>query len=309
VIRTFHDDDAEAVAALLAEDVNPHALTAVGVRHWLASQPARAHARSWVAVADERVVGWGRACLQWSTSAADVAELWAFVGPTYRRRGLGAELYEAAVAHLESVGARSVESWASAEEGGRFLLARKFEPMRTQRMLRLELAGVDISGFAPLLAAAEAQGYSLVPLAAVADRTRELHALDAAATADVPATHAEDDFRYDDWLADTLGHPQLTREGSFVVLVGDEAVAYALLHVDPGSNLAANEMTGTRADQRRRGLARLAKLATIAWARENGFDAILTSNDGENVAMGRLNESLGYRPAAVETEYLREELR
>jgi GNAT superfamily N-acetyltransferase len=309
VIRPFRDDDAEAVAALLAEDVTPHALTAPGVRHWLASQPARAHARTWVALADDRVVGWSRARLQWSTGVADLGELWAFVGPAYRRRGLGAELFEAAVAHLESVGARSVESWASAEDGDRFLLARSFTPVRTQQMLRLELAGADLSRFAPLREEAEAQGYSLVPLAAVAARTRELHALDAAATADVPATHAQDDFRYDDWLAETLAHPQLTREGSFVVLAGEEPVAYALLHVDPGSNLAANEMTGTRAGQRRRGLARLAKLATIAWARENGLDAILTSNDGENVAMQRLNESLGYRPAAVETEYRREELR
>jgi GNAT superfamily N-acetyltransferase len=309
VIRPFRDEDGEAVAALLAEDVTPHALTAAGVRHWLASQPDRAQARSWVALADGRVVGWGRAGLQWSTSVADLGELWGFVGPAYRRRGLGAELFEAAVAHLEAVGARTLESWASVEDGGRFLVARSFKPMRTQRGLRLELAEADLSGYAPLLAAAEAQGYSLVPLAAVAGRTRELHALDAGATADVPATHADDDFRYEDWLADTLGHPQLTHEGSFVVLAGEEPVAYALLHVDPGSRLAANEMTGTRADQRRRGLARLAKLATIAWAREHGFDAILTSNDGENVAMGRLNESLGYRPAAEETEYLREELR
>jgi GNAT superfamily N-acetyltransferase len=309
VIRPFRDEDAESVAALLAEDVTPHALTAEGVRHWLASQPARAHARSWVALADDRVAGWSRARLRWATSVADLGELWAFVGPAYRRRGLGAELFEAAVVHLEAVGGLSVESWTSAEDGDRFLLARSFAPVRTQRVLRLELAGADLSGFAPLREAAEAQGYSLVPLREVADRTRELHALDAAATADVPATHAQDDFRYDDWLTETLAHPQLTREGSFVVLAGDEAVAYALLHVDPGSNLAANEMTGTRADQRRRGLARLAKLATIAWARESGFDAILTSNDGENAAMGRLNESLGYRPAAVETEYLRKELR
>jgi GNAT superfamily N-acetyltransferase len=309
VIRPFRDEDGEAVAALLAEDVTPHALTGPGVRHWLASQPARAHARSWVVLADDRVVGWSRARLQWSTSVADVGELWAFVGPAHRRRGLGAELFEAAVAHLEAVGARTVESWSSAEDGGRFLVARRFKAMRTQSVLRLELAGADLSGYPPLVAAAEAHGYSLVPLAEVADRTRELHALDAAATADVPATHAQDDFRFDDWLAETLAHPQLTREGSFVVLAGEEPVAYALLHVDPGSNLAANEMTGTRADQRRRGLARLAKLATIAWARESGFDAILTSNDGENVAMRGLNESLGYRPAAVETEYLREELR
>ena len=255
------------------------------------------------------MVGWAEAQLEWATSADDVAGLWVFVRPGYRRRGLGAGLYDAARAHLVALGARSLESWSSDEEGARFLVARSFKPVRTQRVLHLDLGSANLSGLAGLRAAKEAEGYSVVPLATVAHRTEELHALDAAATADVPATYAEDDFRYEDWLADTLGHPQLSPEGSVVVLAGEEPVAYALLHVEPGSGLAANEMTGTRADFRRRGLARLAKLATIAWAREQGFATIRTSCDGENAPILRLNESLGYRTVAVETEYLREDLR
>jgi GNAT superfamily N-acetyltransferase len=220
-----------------------------------------------------------------------VASLWTFVRPANRRRGLGGELYEAASAHLGA--------------GARFLTARRFQSVRTQRLLRLDLATADLSGFGGLRAAKEAEGYSVVPLAAVAERTEELHVLDAAATADVPATYAEDDFRYEDWLEETFGHPQLSRDGSTVVLAGQESVAYALLQVQPDRRLAANEMTGTRADHRRRGLARLAKLATIAWAREHGFLAVRTSCDGENLAMLSLNESLGFRPVAVETEYPR----
>jgi GNAT superfamily N-acetyltransferase len=108
-------------------------------------------------------------------------------------------------------------------------------------------------------------------------------------------------------VKEALGHPQLSREGSFVVLAGRRPVAYALLHVDPPARLAANEMTGTHRHHRRRGLARLAKLAAIAWAQEQGLDAILTGNDEENAGIVRLNESLGYRVAAVETEYLRPE--
>jgi GNAT superfamily N-acetyltransferase len=309
VIRSFEPADGEAVAALLDEDVFAHALTGPGVRHWLTNQPARARARSWVAVAGEHVVGWSRARLQWATSAEGVAELWAFVRPSSRRRGLGAELYDAGREHLASVGGRSLESWSSDEEGGRFLAARRFRPVRALHVLRLDLAELDLSGFGELLAEKEAHGYSLVPFAAVAHRTRDLHALDAAANADVPMTYTEDDFRYDDWLGETLGHPQLTLEGSAVVLAGDEPVAYALLHVAPGSRLAANEMTGTRADFRRRGLARLAKLAAIAWARERGFVAIQTSTDGENAPMLALNESLGYRPVSTETQYLLDDLR
>jgi GNAT superfamily N-acetyltransferase len=309
VIRPFREGDSDAVAALLDEDVVPHGLTGAGVRHWLSSQPERAQARSWVAPAGGDVVGWSRARLEWETSAEHVAELWAFVRSAERRRGLGAELYEAGRAHLTDLGAQALESWASDDEGARFLVSRGFRPVRTQRVLRLDLATVDLSDFARLRAAKEAEGYSLVPLADVADRVRELHALDAAASADVPATYALDDYRYDDWLEETFGHPQISREGSMVVLAGDEPVSYALLHVAPRSRLAANEMTGTRADLRRRGLARLAKLATIAWAREHGFAAIQTSTDGENAPMLALNESLGYRPVSTETQYLLDDLR
>jgi hypothetical protein len=127
------------------------------------------------------------------------------------------------------------------DDGDRFLVARRFEPVRAQRVLSLELSTADPSDYATLLAVKEAEGFSVVPLAAVATRAEELHALDAAATADVPATHPIDVFPYEDWLTETLGDPQLSREGSAVVPAGDEPVAYALLHVHPGKHVAANE--------------------------------------------------------------------
>jgi RimJ/RimL family protein N-acetyltransferase len=308
VIRPFAPEDGEAVAALLSEDEVPHALTADGVRHWLAGQPQRAQARCWVAVVDDRIVAWSRVRLQWFTRAEDVAEVWAFVSPKHRRRGHGRELFAAGLEHVASAGARSVESWSEGGPGARFLGGRGFRPVRIERVLRLDLADADPTGLDELRARKEAEGFTLVPLAAVADRADALYALDAAATADVPATHAVDDFRPEDWAEETLAHPQLTREGSFVLLAGGEPVAYALLHVDPDHGLAANEMTGTRADLRRRGLARLAKLATIAWAGENGYGAILTSTDDANTGMLALNESLGYRPVATGTQFLLDDL-
>jgi GNAT superfamily N-acetyltransferase len=67
-------------------------------------------------------------------------------------------------------------------------------------------------------------------------------------------------------------------------------------------------MTGTLHDFRRRGLARLAKLATIRWAAEQGFRTMLTGNAETNAAMLGLNESLGYRPVLKETHFVREDL-
>lgn len=306
MIRPFRHEDGDALAALLHEDEVPEPVTGDGLRHWHAGQPERARARSWVAVVGDGVVGWARARLRWATSVEGVGEIWVFVHPERRRAGLGGLLYDEAAAHLDAVGGRVLESWSFTEDGHRFLLAHGFRAERTERVLRLELATADTSALEPLRERKEAEGYRLVPLTEVVDRARDLHALDAAASADVPQIHAEDDLRFEDWVEEVLGSPQLSREGSFVVLAGEKPVAYAFIEVDPPARLAANEMTGTSSEHRRRGLARLAKLATIAWAREQGLEAILTGSDSTNVGMLGLNDSLGYRPVATERAYLKD---
>ncbi|HYY75913.1 MAG TPA: GNAT family N-acetyltransferase, partial [Gaiellaceae bacterium] len=69
---------------------------------------------------------------------------------------------------------------------------------------------------------------------------------------------------------------------------------------------AAVEMTGTLREFRRRGLARLAKLATIRWAGENGITAIYTGNDTQNQPMLALNDDLGFEPSIVYQDFVKE---
>ena len=59
---------------------------------------------------------------------------------------------------------------------------------------------------------------------------------------------------------------------------------------------------------RRRGLARLVKLASIRWAKEQGYARIITGNAESNRAMLGLNVSLGYEPVERETHYVRDDL-
>jgi GNAT superfamily N-acetyltransferase len=308
VIREFRREDADAVAALLHEAEPPEAVTGPGVVHWQEKQPERAHVASWVAEENGEIIGWARATMRWAVSSEQVGELWGFVRPALRRRGIGKRLYEESAAHLLGCGARVLESWTTTEPGGGLLLAQGFQPGRQGTILALEVGSADLSGLQQLERGMAEEGFRLAPLAAVLDRPRDLHAVDAEAIADVPDTYAEDDVRFEDWLDEAFGHPQLTKEGSFVVLHGDRPVAHALLHVDPGSGIAANEMTSTAREFRRRGLARLVKLATIRSAAENGFPTIMTGTDEANMGMNALNESLGYRRLATETQYLREDL-
>jgi GNAT superfamily N-acetyltransferase len=305
VIREFEPRDAQGVSAILHEQDIPAPLTAEGVLHWHTAQPERARARSWVAVDRGRVVGWGRARLLWSTTAEGVANVFAHVVAPLRGRGVGSALFGEAESYARALGARSLQSWADSDAGNAFLKTRGFHATGEQRISALHPAEVDTAALPPLERKAAAEGLRLVTLGEVRARVAELHLVYAASSADVPQEFREDDVRLDEWHRETLDHPQLSGEGSFVVLARNRPVALAFLEIDEPARLAANEMTGTLPDFRRRGLARLAKLATIRWAAGAGITSILTANEERNAGIVALNESLGYQPIGTETQYVR----
>jgi GNAT superfamily N-acetyltransferase len=270
--------------------------TAAGLGHWLASHPPRARFRAWVAEADDEVVGFATAELHWSSTVADVGWWWAGVRAYARRRGLGHALVEAAEHHLVGEGTRKLETMALVESTGeRLLKARGYVRSRTELVLSLAVAEADLSALSALEAAKRAEGFRAVPLREVADRKRELHVLYAAASEDVPADDPDDDIRFEDFETHVMGDPELSVDGSIVVLHGERPVSLAFVLVDHDAGAALSEMTGTLPEYRGRGLARLAKLSAIRSAREAGVRRLVTDNDSENAAMLALNRSLGYR--------------
>jgi GNAT superfamily N-acetyltransferase len=308
VIRPFEPTDATAVSAIFHEEEIPHPVTPAGVQHWHVAQPERARARAWVAEEDGRVLGIGESRLRWTTSAEGVGEVWVYVTPAARGRGLGCALYAETERHARNAGARVLESWSYTDAGNALLEARGFRISATERISLLEPAEADTSEFEELKVAKAEEGFALVPLREVLDRPAELHRVYAAAAADIPEHFREDDVRLEEWRRERLEHPQLSGEASFVVVKERTPVALAFVELDEPAGLAANELTGTLPEFRRRGLARLAKLAMIRWAAEHGIAAMLTGNAEVNVGMIRLNESLGYRPVLTETQFVRDDL-
>jgi GNAT superfamily N-acetyltransferase len=306
VIRDFERSDAVAVSAALHEEEPPHPVTAEGVIHWRDGQPERARARMWVWEESGRVVGWAEARFRWTTQVRDVGDVWAYVTPSERGRGIGAELLAETEEYVLGLGARILESWTYTAGGTALLEGRGFRPTGSEQMSVLDPRAVDLSGLQALEAEKAAEGFLLVPLGEVLDQVEELHRVYAAASMDVPEYFREDDVRLDEWKHETLEHPQLSGEGSAIVLHGDRPVALAFLEVDEPARIAANEMTGTLPEFRRRNLARLAKLATIAWAAEHGIRVVQTGNSNENPGILALNRSLGYEPVLTETHYVRD---
>jgi GNAT superfamily N-acetyltransferase len=308
VILPVRDSDIPALRRFFYETVREiPAGSEEAVRHWLASPPERAHPLALVAAEGDDVVGFAEALLEWQTSVEGAAYAWAIVREDRRGRGIGRELAARTEEHLAAIGAREVEAHAiEGSPGHAFAERRGFTVKRRQIYSWFDPRELDLHAVRAALAEAESEGFRVGALEELRDRPRELHALDAATTADVPAEFPEDDVRYEEWLEGTFGAPDLDWEGSRVVFVGERPVAFTLLQVDREMRRAENDMTGTLAEFRGRGLARLAKLSALAWAAEQGIEDVSTGNDEANAAMLAVNRRLGYRKRAVRAWLLKE---
>lgn len=304
MIRRFRVEDAPAAVELLRTVAVDWTTSARSLLHRLGAHPPRARQAAWVAEEDGALVGLVRARLRWEVSQRRVGWLWLGVEAERRRRGIGGALADVAERHLREAGSEVVESFAAEESGRRFLAGREYRTTGTEVLSRLHVPSADVSAFRDLQRAKAAEGFRVVRLGEARARPRDVHAVYAAASADVPEDFTVDDIGYREWVRECLADPDLSDASSAVVLHGDRPVSLAFVMAD-GAGRAANDMTGTLPGFRRRGLARLAKLATVRWAATEGIESILAGNDEDNEGMRSLNASLGYRPIATQTTYVR----
>jgi GNAT superfamily N-acetyltransferase len=307
-IRPYTPDDAPAAAEIFGEAMpEKPPPTAEGTAHFIASHPERAQLRLWIAEEDGQAVGLGVARFNWSVEPADTAWTWAGVRGAHRGRGLGAALFERAEEHALSIGARLLDSFAlEGSAGQRFAESRGFEATRRQHILRLDPSRTDLAAIAELEAEQRAAGFRVVPLREVVADVRGLYEVYGPASADIPADRPEAGVTLEDFESHVLGDPELSLDGSAVVLEDESPVAFSFLLVDEESGAATNEMTGTLAKRRGRGLASLAKLAVVRWAREQGIAEVTTQNDDANVPMLALNRRLGYEVTATRVDLVRD---
>jgi GNAT superfamily N-acetyltransferase len=256
-----------------------------GLRHAAAAEPRNAHRRYWVAEEAGKLVGWATAKIEYQSSARP-GFLQVSVAQESRRVGIGSALLERCHAHLADLGVVTAVSYTTAEEGSRnFAIAHGFRHTNTTR-----ISGVDPRTIEPPSAP---PGIELRPLAEL--DPRKVYALDAGTMLDVPGEVSMDDISYEQWLEDYWRHPEADLEASVAVVIDRIPVAFSYLRIAP-SDRAVTDMTGTLRDYRGRGLALLAKRATLANAAERGIQLVTTENDETNAPMLRVNQKLGYQP-------------
>ncbi len=285
-VRPVRDSDLEAVVALVCEIDSTAVMTLAHLTVELATFPGD----RFVAEVGGEVVGWAPAFHR----ADGAVSFWIGVLPAFRRRGLGGALFSALEAQLEGVRSRG---YADGDEGSRFLEARGYAPAGQLHLGTLVLAAAELSD-------PRVTGFRAVALAELLDRLPDIHRLYSAVRADIPREHRIAPVLYAEFAAEVDGG-MFDADASVVVLEANEPVALSFVLTNRESRRGDTDLTGTFADYRGRGLARLAKTDSLRRLRALGIHTVTTANDGTNEPMRALNESLGFRPAATWTRYSR----
>ena len=258
-----------------------------GLRHAAAAEPPNAHRRYWAAEDNGKLVGWATAVIEYQSSERP-GFVQASVAPESRKAGLGTALVECGEAHLAGLGVTTLLSFTTPEETSqRFAIAREYRHTNTTR-----ISGVDPRTIERRSAPS---GVDLRPLAEL--DPQKVYELDAEAMMDVPGEVAMDDVSFGQWLEDYWRHPDTDLDASVAAVIDGRPVAFSHLRIGPGGR-AVTDMTGTLRDYRGRGLALLAKRATLVNAAGRGVELVFTENDETNGPMLRINEKLGYRPVS-----------
>jgi GNAT superfamily N-acetyltransferase len=224
------------------------------------------------------------------------------VHPDRRRRGIGTALLERVVERCRELGVEVVRGEHLTPEGAAFCAhAGAVDEQRVVRsFLDLRTAELPEPVVPPEFRLVN--WLTHVPEEHLAAYARARVAMDdapAPAGLDYPAWDEAQIRASEESLIRRRREMRLT-----VALDADgEVGAFTELRVSEGSTLGFTDDTGTVAAHRRKGLARAVKLESLRLLRDDHpeVETVTTRNAEENTAMRRVNESVGFRPGAVET--------
>jgi GNAT superfamily N-acetyltransferase len=287
------EQDAEQAVALVLK-TSPIGVT--NTEEWVHRRrvaPERARTLTRVALSGGQLVGLIETRVDFFGDG-DLARFSLRVDPAYRRRGIGTELYDLGLEHVRSLGAaRAAAAFEESEDGVAFAKNRGWREARAEAMSTLDPTRVT-----------EAPDPSIdVRSASVLD-PRELHAIDEAASRDMPSVEQVKAIPYDEWRAFVWDNPLFARDGSFGAVVDGRVASVSLILANAEAGRAFSMFTGTLAAYRGRGLGLAVKLASVRWAAANGIRQLATTNDETNAPMLAINRRLGYQSAGRRVEYI-----
>ena len=209
-----------------------------------------------------------------------------FVGirvlPEWRRRGIGAALYEQAVTHARSLEPEWISTQVSEADPDSVAWAerRGFEERSREVELILQLRGDEQAPPPP-------EGIEIVEV--TPDLHEAAYDLTKEAWEDLPVSVALEVAPFEVWLEEDMPGPI-----SFAATENGEMVGFAGLIERDVPGLLEHGLTATRRTHRRRGIATTLKRHQIAWAAANGYTELITYTQDRNEGMQAINQALGY---------------
>lgn len=302
IVREYRPADAEPVSRLVRAALPYMGANTPNSIAWnVANAPAARRNRLHVAELDGRVVGCARTGLFHDSTEPGAAFVNVNVHPQHRRRGAGDALLTAGEEYVAGLGATTVYAWALTDDGSdRFGEGRGYRPGSSSAFQRLDLTAGPLPEVPPLPPGAE-----LRTAADFADDPRPLYETDAHSIEDEPNDVPTVAPGYEAWLANEWSAPDLDRRLTTAVVIDGVVAALCAAHTD-GRTRYFSVGTGTRRGYRGRGLAKLAKHASLSRARAAGYTEAFTGNDLGNLPMLAVNKWFGYLPCATERRMRRE---
>ncbi len=292
-------DDVPAASRMISLAEPDRVLTPAGMLHFVSTVPERARRRLWKAEEDGELVGWAGVGLSWESQTKGGAYANVIVHPERRCRGVGTALWDLIEARLGELGAQRVSAFGPDEPSSHtFAAARGFRETFRLRLSRLELP--DLPPPPPLPA-----GVELRPFTAYADDPRPIWTIDNEATRDIPLDQPIGDVSFEEWRERYWTMPMMDHDCSLVALVDGVPASFTIVGVDRETRRLESGMTGTLRRFRGRGLAELVKRHSLALAHASGIEVAFTENDETNLAMLKVNERIGYRPASARVTFSR----
>lgn len=211
--------------------------------------------------------------------------------PECRRLGAGTAIYRAVSDHARAMGRERLFGRVQEDDEASlaFVTKRGFEETGLDYASALHLARHEPAAPGP------AAGVEVHSLEARPDLVEGAWQVERECVGDVPAPEPMEPPTWEKWAAANVNAHGYLPAGSFVAVAGGEVVGYAgLCDLDGQPGNAENLLTAVRPAWRGRGIARAMKAAQAAWAKQAGFERLLTYNADENAAMRAVNARLGY---------------
>jgi len=287
-IRAVDSDADHAVAIELHNTIRPdRAFALEELLAYVASVPQQ-HYLAWES---DQAVGTASAARQAGRPQVLVHNL---VRPDSRRRGIGSALYAAVSGWARERGGSELETWIDDGEtdGLAFARSRGFVEVGRELEVALELDGLDPPPVDP------PPGIEIVTWAERPELVRGIYEVVLEAEPDIPGYEEDATSSFEDWYKEHMSGPGDRPEWTFVAIAGDEVAGFAKFSLTKAQpHTAFHDLTGVKRAWRRRGIAGALKRRQIAWAKENGYRRLVTTNEERNEPIRRLNERLGYRPS------------